>query len=290
MSGARNGLKKIASFWIGDQLSYVEFLVIQSYLDNGHDFILYTLDDVGPVPKGIELRDARSILDPAFPLGPGRRHNNAVFSDIFRLLMIQETGAIWSDLDAYCLRPINLPTDYVFGIEIEPDGIANGILGLPPESQALQRSIELVSMKNPIPPYFIRKHRKRYAEAAARGETFGFENFSWGASGPKLLSHFLKESGEIVHAQPKDVFYPGPRPFRRPLLRPDVPDSVFETDMTLSIHFWGKTKKFLLEDHDGLPPEGCYLDRLCRRHGINAEDYPIARTAAIPRNSAGMDN
>lgn len=276
-------LPPVASFWTGDPLTYIEHLVIRSFLDAGHPFVLYTLDDIGPVPEGTELRDASSIVVPPFPLGPGLRHNNAVYSDIFRLQMIARTGAIWADLDAYCLRPFLLPTDYAFGYEFEGQRIANGVLGLPPDSPALAAAISLVQQKNPIPPFFTRKRQEHYRAAVARGESFGFENFSWGASGPRLITHFLKSTGEDRFAMPREVFYPGPRAFNRPLLDPSLPDRVFETGRTVSVHFWGKTKAFLAEDYDGLPPRGCYLDRILRRHGVDPRDHPIRLSQAIAR-------
>ncbi len=268
-------LKTIASFWIGDPLSYVEHLVIRSFLDAGHPFVLYTLDDIGPVPDGVELRDAREIYAPAFDLGPGLRHNNAVYSDIFRLLMIAKTGAIWADLDAYCLRPFILPTEYYFGYEQNGESIANGVLGMPTDSLALARATELVLSHNPIPPFFTKRRQGQYLERAKAGESFGFENFTWGASGPRLITHFLRETGEERFAMPKDVFYPGPRPFNQPLLRPEMEDAVFETDRTLSVHFWGKTKTVLREEYDGVPPEGSYLARLLKRHDVDPAEFPL---------------
>ena len=279
------GLPEIASFWTGDPLSYIEHLVIRSYLDAGHRFVLYALDDIGPVPDGVEIRDARTLFTPDFPVGTGRRHNNAVYSDLFRLIMVQKTGAIWVDLDAYCLRPFRLPTSYVFGFELPPDRIANGVLGLPPDSPALAQMIELISQRNPIPPFLTRKTQKRYLEAAARGENFGFESFTWGVSGPRLVSHFLRETGEARFASSKNVFYPGPRAHTRPLLKPDVPSEIFEQPETISVHFWGKTKKFLVDDYNGVPPKGSYLDRLLKRHQIDTAEFPLQVSNAIERQS-----
>lgn len=285
MGGQATDLPVIASFWVGDPLSYIEHLVIRSYIDAGHRFVLYVLDDIGPVPKEIEVRDARTLFKPEFPVGTGHRHNNAVYSDLFRLLMIHKTGAIWVDLDAYCLRPFHLPASYYFGIEIPPDGIANGVLGLPSDSPALSKMIKLILQRNPIPPFLTKRTQRRYAEAAARGEQFGFDNFTWGVSGPRLVSHFLRETNEDQFASGKNVFYPGPRPYNRPFLKPDMPSEIFEQPETLSVHFWGKTKSFLVEDYDGVPPTGSYLDRLVKRHRIDPAEFPIKMSPTIERQS-----
>jgi len=44
--GKSAALPPVSSFWTGSDLSFVEVLVAQSYLDAGHSFTLYTLDEV----------------------------------------------------------------------------------------------------------------------------------------------------------------------------------------------------------------------------------------------------
>lgn len=266
---------EIASLWVGDAMSFVEWIVMKSFMKQGHAFTLYTLNDVGNIPTGVILRDAREIYAPTFEVGPGLRHNNAVYADIFRLFMIRDTGAIWADLDAYCLKPFEFASNYVFGIEQEPDHINNGVLGFPGSSVTLKNAIDLVTSINPIPPYFNKKNQKRLVARDEKGERFGFEDFYWGVSEPRLITHFLKESGEIEHAQAKDVFYPGPRPFRFPLIRPDPPMDRIETPITLSVHIYGKTKKFLKDHYNGVPAPGSYLSILCERHDVDPNDAPV---------------
>lgn len=41
----------IQSLWIGNPLSNLEKLCIQSFLDHGHKFHLYTYADIGGIPK-----------------------------------------------------------------------------------------------------------------------------------------------------------------------------------------------------------------------------------------------
>lgn len=268
----------IASMWIGGPMSFVEILVMQSFLDQGHPFVLYSIEPLDNVPEGVIRADPRDICPLTFPVGPGERHNNAVYADIFRLLMIRDTGAIWADLDAYCVRPFILPSPWLFGYEPPVSGkssVANGVLGFPKDSKTLASSIDLVTQDSPIPPFFNGGRRGRLAERKARGESFGFQDFSWGASGPRLIDYYLRETGEIIHALPQNVLYPGPRAFNRPLLKPNYEISVFEHPETLSVHIFGKTKTFLREEFDGIPPDGSYLDLACKRHGIDPARYPV---------------
>ena len=52
----------IQSLWIGERLSTIERLSIQSFLTNGHEYHLYVYSDVGEVPSGVVLKDASSII------------------------------------------------------------------------------------------------------------------------------------------------------------------------------------------------------------------------------------
>ena len=276
--GKPMNLPPIASFWTGSDLSFVEVLVAQSYIDTGHEFTLYTLDEVRNVPVGVRIADAREIYAPAFEVGPGLRHNNAVYSDIFRLFMIEQTGEIWADMDAYCLRPFIFPTPYVFGFEETKKtdlSLNNGVLGLPSSSAGLRACLDFLTSQTPIPPFFRQRKQDQLLERKHAGETWQVTEFSWGTTGPRMIDHYLTVTGEKYFGVGKNVLYPGPRPFRRTLLNPDASSEIYEHPETVSVHIYGKTKRFILEDHDGVLPAGCYLDRLCHRHGIDPRQFPI---------------
>ena len=284
-----SSLPIISSLWVGIDPSYIEILCMKSFLDAGHRFKLYVMDDVGNIPDGVELCDAREVYAPEFDVGPRLRHYNAVYSDIFRLHLLAQRSEIWADCDAYCLRPFVFENGYCIGFEAHKgtNSIANGVLGLPSDSPALKAALELVHDPAPVPPYFSAADRERLEALRETGRTWGFHNLTWGASGPMLMDHFLRETGEIVHGLEPNVLYPGPRAFRRPLMRVPPKLDKIETPETLSVHIFGKTKRFLLQEFDGLPPEGSWLDMALRRHGIPAEDYPISpdELDQLPRES-----
>lgn len=52
----------VASFWAGEDLSFVEQMVIRSYLEQGCDFTLYLGHPVGGIPQGTPVRDAAEIM------------------------------------------------------------------------------------------------------------------------------------------------------------------------------------------------------------------------------------
>ena len=52
----------IQSVWIGDRLSTMEQLAIQSFLDHGHPFHLYTYGPIANVPAGTTVKSGTAIL------------------------------------------------------------------------------------------------------------------------------------------------------------------------------------------------------------------------------------
>lgn len=268
-------LPVIASFWHGSDLTFFEQVVVQSYLDRGHRFLLYTLGPVGHVPPGAELRDAREILpELPFSLENADRHRVAVFSDVFRLHLMTRQDCIWVDMDAYCVRPFAFGDGPIFACN--PSGRAlTGVMRVPPESPCLRGMLEFVTAKNPIQPWRGRGFRTRRQNEAAKGVRWGIEDLSWGCSGPKAFTHFLKESGEYAKAMATPSFYPL---FRQEVLKifdRRVPRAEIEQPETYSVHLFGFSKRLILSDLGGLPPKGSYLDLICQRHGVDARAAPV---------------
>ncbi|WP_170409755.1 hypothetical protein [Ruegeria atlantica] len=268
-------LPAIASFWFGSNLSWLEALCIQSFLDNGHRFVLYTVHDVQGVPSGVEMQPAVDILwPPPFDFRPEDRLRVAVFSDIFRLRLMQKTPFIWVDLDAYCVKPFDFSSSYIFGSS-QDGAFPNGVLRLPEDSEILALWIDFVTSANPTQPWrggrLFRHNRRRIRN----GETWGIEALPWGSSGPKALEHFLRETGEDKHAMKADVFYPLSKEQLWKLHDPRISTDEIERHGVHSVHVYGHQKKFMASKTAGLPVRGSYLQRLCLRHGIDASANPI---------------
>jgi hypothetical protein len=265
----------IASFWYGSDLSWLEQLCIRSFLDRGHRFVLYTAEDLAGVPSGVEVKHASDILwPPSFDISDNDRLKVAVFSDIFRLHIIAKTGFLWVDLDAYCVRSFSFESPYVFATS-ERHSYPNGVMGLPKNSSTLIDMITFLESPNPTQPWrgtrLKRINRKRVEE----GESWGIESLPWGCSGPKAFEFFLKKSGEVERAMPTKTFYPIPPKELWKLHDPSIKTSDIEQNGVHSVHIYGHQKKLLAYKMRGLPIPNSYLDRLCRRHGIAAEDAPI---------------
>ncbi|MGB0958954.1 MAG: hypothetical protein ACPGVK_01785 [Halocynthiibacter sp.] len=270
-------LPVISSFWHGSDLSWLETLCIKSFLDNGHRFVLYTAEDLRGIPHGTEIRHPSEVLwPPAFNIADNDRHRVAVFSDIFRLHLIQKMGFIWVDLDAYCVRPFDFESPYVFAPS-QQETYPTGVLGLPQSSKTLKMMLDFVMAPNPSQPWRGARLQRINQQRTDNGETWGIEALPWGCSGPKAFGHFLKQTNEDIHASHIDSFYPLKTEHLWKLHAPHLPAPEIETDHVYSVHIYGHQKKIIAHALSGLPAAGSYLEYLCNRHAVDphAQKVPI---------------
>ena len=112
----------IQSLWIGPELSNLEQLCLKSFIDNGHEFHLYTYDEVKNVPEGVIIKDGNEILDK----GEIFRYKNgsvSAFSNLFRFTMLYKKGGYWADADLICVKSFKFDQNFV--ISSEPDNNYN---------------------------------------------------------------------------------------------------------------------------------------------------------------------
>jgi len=112
----KSGNEVVQSLWIGDSLSTMEQLSINSYLKNGHEFHLYAYGEIKNVPDGTVVRDANKILDKD-KIFKDSRNLFAAFSDWFRYKMLYENGGWWVDMDSVCVQFFDVEEDYCFATE-----------------------------------------------------------------------------------------------------------------------------------------------------------------------------
>lgn len=263
----KTDLPAIATFWTGGPLSFLEHLMIRSFTEHGHSVHFYTLDDVPEIPDGVAVHRAQSILKPGFAIGADQPRNTAVYRDLLRLYLVRDTGSIWADIGTCCVHPFALPSAHVFGRQSHKDGlrVSGGVLGLPSDSPALARMIAFVETENAIPPFFRGKRQKQLAQRIQGGERIGIETHGSDVTGSRMLDHFLGETGETRFAMPEDVFCS---------ITHDHADPIFEPQ-TLSASLSPRAKRTLINDFNGVPSAGSFLDVLCQRHGIDPREYPV---------------
>ena len=105
----------IQSLWIGNSLSDLEKLCIQSFLDHGHEFHLYTYTDILGIPSGALVKDGNDVL-PESAIYRHHRGSFALFADWFRWKLLHQRGNWWVDMDVVCLKHFDIADDIVFGV------------------------------------------------------------------------------------------------------------------------------------------------------------------------------
>jgi hypothetical protein len=116
---SRLPLPIIQGLWYGSSaLGQMERLSIQSFLCHGHEYHLYSYDQITNLPKGALLKDARSI-HPSFEMIRNRDGKvlGAAFSDLFRYKLLHDRGHFWADLDVVCIRPFDFADEVVLAAE-----------------------------------------------------------------------------------------------------------------------------------------------------------------------------
>ncbi len=268
-------LPTIGTLWIGPELSWLEQLCLKSFLDHGHEVVLYTYGQVKGVPKGIRIADANDVLPGDNIIRHARTGSPAYHADVFRLHMLKQTDYIWADTDAFCCQPWEIKKGKHFHgwISDNKPMINNGVLRLPKNSKTLKAMLKFTEDEYPVPPWLPKAKQEKLQALKDKGQGVHVSLQPWGVWGPDALTWFLKDTGENKHSQPGHVIYPVPFSLAGVTLNPNRRDKAraMIKDDTLSIHFWGRRFRNIAAKYDGAPPIGSYVAELCNRHKINPQ-------------------
>jgi hypothetical protein len=260
-------LEPIQSLWIGDSLSKVEQLCIRSFIDNGHDFHLYTYGPISNVPPGTKIFDANTIIteDKIFRFEDGwAKGSVSGFADVFRLQLLKKNGGWWVDMDIICLRPFRFSQDTVFCSSTE------GVYG------SCANNCVIKAPENSV---FINHCLDELAETDLKKMTFG-------SAGPFLFQRVIKEMKLEKNIVPYYYFNPIAwnfigelalgkltlegklKEYLRPLFKPKtMPGRRIKPD-TYAIHLWNEVWKGAGLDKNADYPKYSIFEKLKRKHGI----------------------
>lgn len=263
-------LPTIVSFWHGP-LSWLEHLSIKSFRRHGHDVAVYSYAPIADLPAGAEWRDASQVLPEdrlVFYKGKG---TPGVFSDHFRYAALRAELGIYADLDIYCLRPFDKPSEFMMAWE-RPGSVNGAVLRIPKDAPLL---LDLLSIfENPNRPLF-EPHLpplRRWEVAIRRlfGDRVSPEHMQYGATGPMALTHYVAAHGLTEKVFPAATFYPVPYEGIPTLMKRGSSLDAAITPETLGIHLW--RSQLTDRGRAGLPlPEpGSALDALCAREGLDS--------------------
>lgn len=249
--------RKFASFWVGSPLSPIEQISALSFLAVGHQLIVYSTGPVEGLPPGVELRDAGEILSTQRIVTHRKSGSAALYSDLFRYALLNRTGYTWVDLDVVALRPFPDDMDYLVGYESAQE-VNGAVLRLPTRSAALAHLSRLNVDTRGYPPFLTGFRRFRYM-AKSFGMGLHISDWPWGSIGPRALTHYLKETGEIVHALPVEAFYPIAYQQAERFAQPhDLSLDSFAPD-TYAVHLWGKALRQHIQEERGVIARDSFL-------------------------------
>ena len=149
---------QVHSLWIGDTLSAMELLTIQSFLANGFLFNLWCYDKIKNIPQGVIIQDANKIIqkEKVFvyknqnKFGHGKGSVSG-FSDLFRYKLLYDVGGIWTDMDITCLEKFELKEPYFFRFHHQI-GIVGNFMKVPVKSELMwfcyQETLRQVNAEN----------------------------------------------------------------------------------------------------------------------------------------------
>lgn len=258
--------RPVASLWIGDRLHYLNQLCLKSHILAGHPTTLYCTDNVTNAPEGVEIRKASEIMD--IDMSLVEQTSASFLSNVFRYKMIQATGAIWIDCDAFCHKPFPDDLEYIFGGHGMRGALNCGVVGLPQKCELMDQLLDYYDNLPQYPEWWKNNHRRKYdrlsddiphAARIYKAERTAF--------GPQAFTHYARKTGDYDKALSRDVLYPVPFQLNDIFYDPYGRVEGHFTENTLSVHLYTNGTKPWWEKHE--PLEGSYADRMCKQVGID---------------------
>jgi hypothetical protein len=258
-------IPRLNSFWIGDELGYVEKLTLASALSVGHPFTIYSYaaEKLRGVPSGVEVRDANEVVPYRALAHYFEGGSAALGTDFFRYAMQAKGLGVWADLDLYFLRPIDFDDEYLFGWE-HKTSINGAVLRLPANSDMVRELCDIPHVNWRPPFYGPRKTAIFYWRRLTEGDLRP-ENYRWGTFGPMVLTYLARKYGVAKSAKKPSIFYPVSHQDWKLLCGPPELVKATLTKETRTVHLW---RSVLIRLMGPSPPRGSYLEALCHALGL----------------------
>jgi len=229
----------IQTLWIGDTLSCMEILSLNSFVKNDMEIHLYCYEDIKNVPDGVIIKDGKDILPKedvfAYQVGPGKGSYSA-FSNYFRYKLLYEKGGWWVDTDMVCLQPWEFEDEYVFCSEEDYDThkpiLNTGAIKCPKGDKLMDYC---------------------YNECLKKDK----KTLEWGIVGPRLLNEAVNKFNYNEYIKPIHTFC-FIAPFRSNLFI--TPGKVMKPSNSIyGLHLWNEAWRRIGLDKKGTyPPTSIY--------------------------------
>ncbi|MBB3993577.1 hypothetical protein GGR95_001208 [Sulfitobacter undariae] len=269
-------LPTMATLWIGDRLSWLEQLSLKSFVDAGHETILYSYEKITNAPSGVTVCDARDIFPESEITSRKGAKKPPIHVDIWQLHLMQQTDYIWFNADVLCVKPFDFESPFVFGFD-KQNQVGNAVLRLPSDSATLKALLKFTSDPDTTAPWLNPEQQLELEKIKDRGDPIHLSEQSWELTGPHVLNHYLKEMGEWEHALSQSAFYPIAFKDRNKMIRKkfDI-EKDFLTPDTYAVNMWARRMKPRLEEaENNHPGPNSYMDLALTRHKVVPSEAPI---------------
>lgn len=268
MSAENLTREPVQSLWIGPSLSAVERLCVSSFLAHGHPFHLYAYGEVGNVPSGATLCDARGIL-PAEDIFRIRRGGQAAgslagFSDRFRWRLLIMRRGWWVDMDLICLRPFSFSEEIVFGGSENGKFVQIGAVRMMFEHPLIYEMDNLAQFPRARAPWDSPLDRlRKFARRIRRGG--GADSVRFGESGVRIMHRAVEHFDLASCVLPSSCFYPIPPSEWREVFRPGSAEKLTpRLANSFALHLWNERMRREGFDKNGTFPSDSLFERLRR--------------------------
>ena len=239
----------IQSLWIGNPFSNIEKLCVQSFIDHGHEFHLYTYADIGGVPNKAVIKDANEIL-PESEIFYDKRGSVTGFSDWFRYALLQNHGGFWVDMDMICIRPFNFTDEIV--LNGAGGDSTNSVLKFPKGNSFIA---------------LLEKHCREFQNP---------ENSNFGSvGGPTVLDKFVKQHHMQKYIKPHTYFLPFPFEKWHTAFDNTYAGCPMIYQTTHSVHLFNEMLRLYGFDKNANFDSDSLFEQLKAKHGI--ENLPSAQ-------------
>ena len=170
---------------------------MKSFVDNEYKFHLFTKGPVDNIPDYVEHHDAGKIYQQTDIQSADMRYSNGIYSDIWRVHLLQKTDFMRVDLDVYCLRQIDYEKEFYFGINYNKGTVNNCVLKIPRHSVALHLVRNFLEARVPIPFWWRKQRLDPLLDQISAGNLPTLNSLPWTTTGPNVLTWALRTTGEI---------------------------------------------------------------------------------------------
>ncbi|MCG6884896.1 MAG: glycosyltransferase family 2 protein [Silicimonas sp.] len=247
----------VAIYFDGGKMHFLHHLTLMSAVNRGHAVTLYVRGSAQNIPDTVRVEDAGKIVDPRrLESLDGARLRSTVFQ-YEALAVLKDTVTLSFDHFLYGKSDLVARDGLLFGWQSD-SLIGTGVLALPPDSPALATI------------------RGEIDRAPPRDAHLG----KWGS---QLLTHALKQSGEIRAALPRPAFY---------LLDPHQAGITLDrnrelaqalSNQVLALPVYHEHLLPIMRDgFHGLPRYWSTLGSAIRQNGVAVRAAPAFETASPP--------